>query len=127
MAEPATTTAAFLLTAAGLTLFGVATGLHPNILVAGFFGGLWALSYQPPAGVLARAIFLACSALVSGYIAPVAAAIVASIATQLAPWWPADISRDVMQFPVAFITGFLAIRWIGPALMRRAEKLETEH
>lgn len=123
MAEPALTTA-FGLSAFGLTVFGVATGLHPTILIAGLSGGLWAISYKPPAGLLARILFLAGSAMIAGYVAPVAAAVAASAAAKLIPFWPADITRDVLQFPVAFCTGFLGLRWIGPAMLRRAEKLE---
>ena len=50
MAEPTSSAAALAAaTATGLTVFGVATGLHPAILLAGLAGGLWALSYQEPA------------------------------------------------------------------------------
>lgn len=127
MPEPATSSAALIITAAGLTIFGIATGLHPPLLVAGLFGGLWSISYQPPAGLPARIFFLGGSSLVAGYLAPVLAAVVAAAASRLIPWWPSDISRDVMQYPVAFLTGFLAIRWVGPALLRRAEKMEAEN
>lgn len=126
MAEPASSAAAFLLTAAGLTVFGVATGLHPPVLVAGLFGGIWAISYQAPARLPSRVAFLGGSSLVAGYLAPVLAAVAAAAAVKLIPWWPADVTREVMQYPVSFITGFLAIRWIGPALLRRAEKLEAD-
>lgn len=47
MAEP-TTSVAIAATAAGLTVLGIATGLQPGVLLAGFAGGLWALSYLPP-------------------------------------------------------------------------------
>ena len=127
MAEPTTSAIIAAGTAAGLTVFGVATGLHINILIAGLFGGLWALSYQPPAGIVARVLFLLGSSLIAGYVAPVAAAVAASAAASLVTWWPADVTREAMQYPVAFFTGFLGLRWLGPALMRRAEKLETEH
>jgi len=129
MAEPTSSAALFVVTngtAAGLTVFGVATGLRIEILIAGLFGGLWAMSYHPPAGVLARVMFMLGSSLVAGYVAPVVASVAASAATNLVTWWPRDVTRDVLQYPVAFLTGFLALRWIGPALMRRAEKLETD-
>ena len=131
MPEPTSSATALLVTtastAAGLTICGVATGLHPNLLVAGLCGGLWAISYQPPSGVVARVLFLLGSSLAAGYFAPVAASIAASAAVSLLSWWPRDITREVIQYPVAFVTGFLAIRWLGPALLRRAEKLEAEH
>jgi len=124
--EPTTSTAATV-TAAGLTILGVTTGLHPPILLAGLFGGLIAMSYHPPSGVLARVLFMAGSSLIAGYVAPAAAAIAASAAASLIPWWPRDITRDVMQYPTAFLIGFLGLRWLLPALLRRAEKLEGEH
>lgn len=127
MAEPTASALLAAGTAAGLTVFGVATGLHINILIAGLFGGLWALSYQPPAGIVARVLFLLGSSLVAGYVAPVLASVAASAAANLVTWWPGDVTRDVMQYPVAFFTGFLGLRWLGPALMRRAQKLEAEH
>lgn len=124
--EPTTSTAATV-TAAGLTILGVTTGLHPPILLAGLFGGLIAMSYHPPSGVLARVLFMAGSSLIAGYVAPAAAAIAASAAASLIPWWPRDITREVMQYPTAFLIGFLGLRWLLPALLRRAEKLEGEH
>ena len=131
MPEPTSSATALIITtastAAGLTICGVATGLHPNILIAGLFGGLWALSYQPPAGIVPRVLFMLGSSLVAGYVAPVAASVAASAAASLFPWWPRDITHEAIQYPVAFFTGFLALRWLGPALMRRAEKLEAEH
>ena len=54
MAEPTSSAVLAGATATGLTLFGVATGLHPAILLAGLAGGLWALSYQEPAPALKR-------------------------------------------------------------------------
>lgn len=38
MAEPATSTAAVIASAMGLTIFGIATGLHPSLLIAGLAG-----------------------------------------------------------------------------------------
>lgn len=127
MAEPTSTAAAFGISAFGLTIFGFATGLHPMILISGLSGGLWAISYNPPSGILPRVLFIGGSAMIAGYLSPVFAAVAASAAVKLIPFWPADITRDVLQFPVAFCTGFLGLRWIGPAMLRRAEKIEGEH
>ena len=126
--EPTTSTSglAIAASAAGLTVFGVTTGLHPNILLAGLFGGLIAMSYHPPTGFIPRILFMIGSALIAGYVAPAAAAIAASAAASLISWWPRDITRDAMQYPVAFLIGFLGLRWLMPAVLRRAEKLEGE-
>jgi uncharacterized membrane protein YcfT len=127
--EPTTSTSALAITAsaAGLTVFGVTTGLHPNLLLAGLFGGLIAMSYHPPSGILARILFMVGSALIAGYVAPAAAAIIAASAASLLSWWPRDITHQVIQFPVAFLIGFLGLRWLMPAIDRRARKLEGEH
>lgn len=128
MTEPATSTSTVLLTTgssvAGLTLFGIATGLHIHILVIGLLGGLWALYYQPPASLAGRVCFLVVSSVVAGYFAPAAASILAAVAASQWAWWPRELTREALQYPVAFGTGFLALRWLGPALLRRAEKLE---
>ena len=71
--EPTTSTsalAAVATSAAGLTLFGVTTGLHPGILLAGLFGGLIAMSYHPPSGLLARVLFMVGSSLIAGRSQP---------------------------------------------------------
>lgn len=46
MPEPTSSALALTATSAGLTVFAVATGLPPAILLAGLAGGWWALSYQ---------------------------------------------------------------------------------
>ncbi len=125
MAEPTTSTALIAVSVAGITLFGIATGLQPPMLLAGFFGGMWALSYQPPSGLLGRGVSMIGSAMIAGYLAPVAAAVTASAAARLLPWWPADITREAMQFPVAFCIGFLGISGFGRILLRLARRAEA--
>ena len=126
MTEPASGSVAFItLTTAGISILGIATGLHPTFLVVGFFGGLWAISYNPPAGVIARVIFLAMSSIVSAYVSPVVAAVAAGAAAGMLTWWPKEITREFLSFPVSFLVGFLALRWLGPALLRQAEKAEN--
>lgn len=72
MAEPTATAAASIgLTATGLTVFGVATGLRPELLLAGVTGALWALSYADPMPVWRRLAITVITALVAGYLAPI--------------------------------------------------------
>lgn len=53
--EPAASSVASIaVSATGLTILGISTGLQPDILLAGFAGGLWALTYQPPAPTVAE-------------------------------------------------------------------------
>lgn len=115
MPEPTTSTvAAISLTGAGLTLFGIATGLHPMLLLAGLAGGWWALSYQTEAmPVLRRVTALAISSLAAAWITPPAVA-----ATVGAGWLGPATTGDLIQFPGAMIVGLLAHAALGPALMK---------
>lgn len=116
MTEPATSiTIALAITAGGITLFGVATGLHPEVLLAGLAGGFWSLSYQPAAPVCKRLARICMAAIVAGYLAPLAAGSAAS-----AGIIPGSISRDDLQYPAALLIGLLSHLVLGPALIRIA-------
>jgi len=117
MAEPATSTAAVIASALGLTVFGVATGLHPSLLIAGLAGGLWALFYGEPQPLLKRCLSAVMSALVAAWLAPVTA-----YSVQELPFTPKVLPLDVLQFPVALILGFLAMAIVGPGLMLLSRK-----
>lgn len=116
MPEPTSSLAATV-TATGLTLFGVATGLHPSILLAGLAGGLWALSYQEPSPAWRRIAVTVMAAVIAGYLTPAVAAGVTSISA-----WPNAVTRDLVQLPIAVLIGLLAHRVLGPALLRIAEQ-----
>lgn len=118
MAEPATSTAAGIYTIAlGLTVFGVATGLHPSLLIAGLAGGLWALFYGEPQPLLRRCLSAVMAALVAAWLAP---AITYSV--HELPGAPPGLPLDVLQFPVALVIGFLAMAIVGPGLMLLSRK-----
>ena len=117
MAEPATSTAAVIASALGLTVFGVATGLHPSLLIAGLAGGLWALFYGEPQPLLRRCLSAVMSALVAAWLAPVTA-----YSVQELPGAPPGLPLDVLQFPVALVIGFLAMAIVGPGLMLLSRK-----
>ena len=117
MAEPATSTAAVIASALGLTVFGVATGLHPSLLIAGLAGGLWALFYGEPQPLLRRCLSAVMAALVAAWLAP---AITYSV--HELPGAPPGLPLDVLQFPVALVIGFLAMAIVGPGLMLLSRK-----
>lgn len=122
MPEPTSTVAAVAVTAGGLTVFGVATGLHPALLLAGLAGGWWALSYQcAPMPLPRRVSVLAISALMAAWITPPAVA-----ATIGAGLFPTTMTGELIQFPGAAMVGLVAHRVIGPLLMRLAEKKAGE-
>jgi fructose-specific phosphotransferase system IIC component len=117
MSEPATP----LLATGGLTLFGLATGLHPMLLVAGFVGCWWYNSYldQMTLGQRIASGFIA--ALVSGWLTP-------PIVTWLTglSWWPDTVPALTAGFPAALAIGFLTHKVIGPQLLRIAQKKAEE-
>ena len=122
MPEPTSSAAALAAaTATGLTIFGVATGLHPSILLAGLAGGLWALSYQEPSPAWKRVGLTVMASIVSGYMTPAVAAGVTSLGA-----WPQSVTRDVVQLPIAVLIGLLSHRVLGPALMRFAAQKAEE-
>lgn len=119
MAEPSALIAG--VAATGLTFFGVATGLDPAILIAGFAGGVWAQSYHPPMGILRRLALIVMASILAGYLAPAAAAAVMSFGnTQGAS------TLTALQLPVAVLIGLTSHRVLGPAVMRFAAKKAEE-
>lgn len=121
MPEPTSSTAAVALTASGISLWGVATGLHPVILVAGIAGGWLAMTYLPSVSTWRRLGLAALSGLIAAWVTPAAVAGVRSL-----PVWPETISAEMAQYPVAIVLGLLAWRVIGPRLIDYAEKKTQE-
>lgn len=117
--EPATSVAAVAVSATGLTILGISTGLQPDILLAGFAGGLWALTYQPPATLFRRAAATAGSAVVAGYLSPLAVAVLRSAI-------PGDLSREIAQTSFGLLIGLVSQRVIGPAVLRIADRRAKE-
>ena len=117
MAEPATSSAAIIVSAMGLTVFGIATGLHPSLLIAGLAGGLWALFYGEPQPLLKRCLSAVMSSLVAAWMAPVTAYSILEL-----PFTPKVLPLDVLQYPIALILGFLAMAIVGPGLMLLSRK-----
>lgn len=108
---------AITLSAGGITLLGIATGLHPTVMLAGFAGGLWAVSYEKPPIPLARRLTWTCgSAIVAGYLTPPAVAM-------LLPSLPGRMTAELIQHGAAFLIGFTAFSHLGPALLSLAGKI----
>lgn len=92
MADPTSSTAAAVAVAApAVTIMGVATGLQPAMLLAGFVGAIIALIFMDAAGqpgdtaavlvrtTIRRALVAAASALVAGYATPILIAFVPAL------------------------------------------------
>lgn len=109
------------LTAAGITIFGIETGLDPAILIAGLAGGLWAQSYPMAASIWRRVSLMLLSAILAGYLAPAFAALAASSETIRGIF-----TLTALQLPAAVVIGLTSHRILGPALMRFATRKMEE-
>ena len=122
MTEPTITTA--IAVSAGITFFGVATGLHPELLLAGFAGGLWYQVNRDPVGIVVRLAESFCATLVAGYFAPLVGAISSAMSKGAIGH---HIDKNLIELPIALVIGFLTCRVIGPTLLkmgsRHADKL----
>ncbi len=70
MAEPTSTTAGVAIAAGAITLTGSIAGVHYDMLLAGFFGGLVSLSFLPQMTRLRVATTVATSSLAAGFFGP---------------------------------------------------------
>lgn len=121
MTEPATAATVPAVTATGLTLFGLHTGLDPTLLIAGLAGALMELSYGEPRAPWRRFTGTISASLLAGYLTPAAVAIV-----RVKSLMPEGVTEDVIMPAAAATIGFLSYRVIGPAILRIANKFATE-
>lgn len=115
MAEPVTPSA-LALTAGGVAVFGIATGLQPHLLIAGLAGGLWALFYAEPQPIIRRVLGAIMSPLVAAWVSPT---VVYAISDSI---WPQAVSRESALLPASLVVGFLAMAVIGPGLLLLSRK-----
>lgn len=99
-------------TAGGITVLGIITGLHPALMLAGAAGGWWAMSYQPQMTVLGRLNRILLSSIVAAWGAPVAAAAGASIIPSSVP-----LPHSAIELGIALIIGLVTIDVLGRGLL----------
>lgn len=107
-----TTQAANAVVATSITIWGVATGLSYEVLLAGFAGGLVSLSFSPPMGIWQRIWTPVTATLTAGYVSPVAVPLVAS-----ALGGNGSVGTSGLVF-AAFLAG-LTTQGLIPFLMKR--------
>lgn len=111
MSEPATSAIVSITQASGITLFGIATGLDPVLIVAGAAGGWWALSYlESPGRALARANRIALSSILAAWGSPVV------VGLNFLPL-PENFPEFPLKIVVSIGIGLIAIDIIGKGLM----------
>ena len=113
MAEPTISAAGGALALGTVTLTGSILGLEYDVLLVGLAGGLVALSMVEQTGRLKMAISVVTSALVAGYVGPIAHA----GAMEYFPWTAK--SADAVRWFCAFSAGVsaqtivpLALNWL---------------
>lgn len=111
MSEPVST-GYIAVTAGGITILGIITGLHPALMLAGAAGGWWAMSYQQQMTVLGRLNRILLSSIVAAWGAPVAAAAAASII-------PSSVSlpHSAIELGFSLIIGLVTIDVLGRGLL----------
>jgi len=123
LAEPTTTSAAWIiLSASGITIFGLAIGLRPELMLAGLWGAFWALSYAEPMPLLRRITLSITASILAGYGTPAAMCILDNTILRSS----SEVLLDRVQYPVAVGFGFLSHRILGPFLLRLAKKKTDE-
>ena len=106
---------------AGITFFGVVLGLKPELMLAGLWGALWALSYLDPISLVRRCAMAVTSSVLAGYGTPAAMLVV-----EASGYLHSSAVHDRVQYPIAVAIGFLAHRTIGPWLIKAAERKAEE-
>ena len=105
----------------GLVLFGIAIGLRPELMLAGLWGALWALSYSDPMPIYRRVTLAFLSSVIAGYGTPAV-----MVLLEHANLLQSDAAQQRLQYAVAVGFGFLAHRVLGPFLLRFAQKKADE-
>lgn len=88
-------TPALALSAAGIAIYGVVTGLHPALMLAASAGAWWALSYSPGKSLLTRVNWVLVSSCVGAWLAPWAT-----------HWIEQPDFHEMASFPVAVLVGW---------------------
>ncbi len=112
------------LSGAGVVIFGLQTGLDPQMLMAGFAGGASALSYSAPAKPLIGFFQVCTATILAGYASPF---LTAFVAYNLHKWGlqPSEVPLTGAQLLTAFMVAYLAhgvlpgIRKVASTLLRR--------
>lgn len=109
MTEPVVSVA----TVGGITVLGIVTGLHPALMLAGAWGGWWAMSYQPPLGWWARLNRVAISSAVAAWATP------PSVGWLFAKdWLPDGLTPLPLEFVTALGIGLVAVDVLGRGLLK---------
>jgi len=107
--------------ASGISVLNIATGLHPALLIAGFIGGLWAQTYAPSKSFFGRIGMSLIASLVSGWFTPAVVAVMTAHFNFLQ-----GVSPRLLELPTAVIFGLLVHTVIGPFAIKFVKRKLNE-
>lgn len=111
MSEPVST-GYIAVTASGITIFGIITGLHPALMLAGAAGGWWAMSYQQQMTAWGRLNSILLSSIIAAWGSPVAAAWgVQALPSSFV------VTQRALELVAALIIGLSAIEVLGRGIL----------
>lgn len=111
MTEPVSGTA-ITVTAGGITILGIVTGLQPELMLAGAAGGWWAQVYIGPTSALARINRLLLAAFIAAWASPPSVAFAAGYG-----WLPDALPLKAWQLLAALGFGLIALDALGRGAM----------
>lgn len=109
-----------------LAAAAAASGIDPWLLLPGFVGGYWGLTYiKGPITLPTRIGRYALASIVGAWAGKWAAPPLAALAADTYKWWPPEAGGKGLAIMISLIVGLLAHRYIGPALGRKVEQVST--
>lgn len=105
-------------TGVGVVIFGMHTGLDYPTLLAGIFGGAFALQYLEKAGLAKRAFEVVSAAIIAGYFSPVVAGIVLHNLLKFDLIKDAADTKTGLQLSLAAVIGYVAHGVIFPGMLK---------
>lgn len=124
MTEPVSTSSAALATVSyttGITVFGAATGLRADLIIAALAGAMLRASYnQTPMSNTRRVLNVTVATLVGAVLSPAATAWITGL-----DMWPKTVSHEMAGLPIAVALGYLAPK-LAALLDRKVDSQITE-
>lgn len=105
--------------AAGLSIFGVQTGIDPAVLLAGLGGGLWAQFSVEVTVWWKRVISSSMSAIVAAMFTPIGFGFLRGVTPEL-------VTDIQLSLAIATVIGFLTFSVISPMMLKLAQKKAEE-
>jgi hypothetical protein len=109
-----------------LAAAAAASGIDPWLLLPGFLGSYWSLSYvKEPIPWPTRVGRYVIGTFVGAWSGKWGAPPLAALFAHWWDWWPPEAGGKGLAIMISLVVGLLAHRYIGPALGRKVEQVAT--